>query len=152
MPVSLFEDYCKENSLPVTVIQSEITARTAQEAADAHGVDISAIVKSLLLIVDGSPKLFLVPGHIRLDLDAVKASLEADEVKMAGADQVKKITGHSIGGVPPFGHKEKIDTYIVKGFQEDSEVIPAAGHHQAVFRVQFSDLVSYSGAEILDLD
>jgi prolyl-tRNA editing enzyme YbaK/EbsC (Cys-tRNA(Pro) deacylase) len=105
-----------------------------------HGVPVSNIVKSLLVKVDGSFKLFLTPGDKRLDMEKVKTDFEAAEVRMANADEVKEITGYSIGGVPPFAHPNKIETHIVEGFDDSIDLVAAAGSGNSVFRIKLSAL------------
>jgi prolyl-tRNA editing enzyme YbaK/EbsC (Cys-tRNA(Pro) deacylase) len=55
-------------------------------------------------------------------------------------EEVKLVTGYSIGGVPPFGHNTKIKTVIWEGFPENGVVVPAAGAGNAVFKVDITKL------------
>ena len=45
-------------------------------------------------------------------LNKIKKLLNEKDVSMANADQVKEITGFTIGGVSPVGHLNKIDIFI----------------------------------------
>lgn len=141
MAVETFQKYLDENGLSYKVMITDEPTKTAQQAADAHGLPVSNIVKSLLAKVDDHFVLCLVPGDKRLDLDMLRTSENAEEVRMANADEVKEITGYSIGGVPPFGHKSKLPTRIVEGFNEDEMLAAAAGAGNAVFKISLDDLI-----------
>lgn len=147
-----FLDYIRENGIKVEILQSNDSTHTAKEAADYCGCDINQIVKSLLVNYDGHFYLFLVPGGLKLDFEvATKMLIEFDKLisvtdieggkmRMATAEEVKSITGYSIGGVPPFGHKQKILTIIYDGFDLEKDVFAAAGSSNTIFKVSFSDL------------
>lgn len=137
MAVSQFQTYLNENGLSdITVEITDEPTRTAQEAAKVHNVPVCNIVKSLLAKCDSGFVLFLVPGDKRLDLEWAKSEFGFKDVRMANPDEVKEITGYSIGGVPPFGHLVELKTVIVDGFDESSELVAAAGAGNAVFRVR----------------
>ena len=84
------------------VIALADTARTAQDAADSVGVELGAIVKSLVFAVDGRAVMALVAGDRRCDTAALARVLGLDgKVGRADADTVRDATGFTIGGVPP---------------------------------------------------
>ena len=70
---------------------------------------------------------------------------------MANPEEVKQITGYTIGGVSPIGHLIKIELYIDKNLERFLKVFAAAGHPNAVFGINFSDLKKLTNAEIDDL-
>ena len=59
---------------------------------------------------------------------------------MASADEVKKITGFTIGGVSPIGLLNKIDVYIDKSFERFNDLFAAAGHPNCVFKIDYLNL------------
>jgi prolyl-tRNA editing enzyme YbaK/EbsC (Cys-tRNA(Pro) deacylase) len=151
MAVSQFKKYLEIKGITdIDVVEVEESTHTAQQAADVHGVPVSNIVKSLLVRYTGDCAikfaLVLVPGDKRLDLDYWKEYFVAQDIRMANADEVKSVTGYSIGGVPPFGHVaesgefRRIDTYIADGFDSENELVAAAGSFKAVFRVSLERL------------
>lgn len=143
MAVDTFKKYLKENNIEVEVIETSEPTKTAVDAAKVHGVPVCNIVKSLLLKVDDNFKLFLVPGDRRLDIENLKTKFNTSNIRMANADEVKEITGYSIGGVPPFGHKNNLETYIEEGFDIDTNLVAAAGSGNSVFSCNFNAMLSY---------
>ena len=56
---------------------------------------------------------------------------------MASPEDVKKITGYTIGGVSPTGHLTKIKIFIDETLNRFSSIFAAAGHPNAVFEINF---------------
>ena len=106
-PVKRAEQSIKEFDSNLKIICLEQTARTAQDAATALSCNVGAIVKSLLFSVDDSFVLCLVSGDKKCSLNKLKKILDKKDVSMANPDDVKKITGYTIGGVSPVGHLNK---------------------------------------------
>ena len=131
--MNLFEEYIKSNNIDIDLIETDESTRTAQDAANTHHVPVSNIVKSLVVKVGDGFELYLVPGDKRLDLDKVGE-------RMATAEEVKDITGYSIGGVPPFGHKVKLETHIVDGFDPNQVLLAAGGKPNIIFKISLAEL------------
>ncbi len=140
MAIELFQKFLNKNNLNITILESENKTHTAQQAADAHSVPIQNIVKSILVKIDTQFCLFLVPGDKKIDLVEKKKFFNAKQIEIAKPEEVKNITGYSIGGVPPFGHKTKITVYIEKGFDKSQELLAAAGSPNAVFKISLETL------------
>lgn len=144
MAVSTFKEYMGQHSLQFEVLETSADTHTAQQAADVHGVPVSNIVKSLLLCheSENGKRFFLVltPGDVRLDIEKWSSRLAVTPLRMANADEVKATTGYSIGGVPPFGHSTKIETYIEDGFDGEIELVAAAGSANSVFKISLNQL------------
>ena len=102
------EKILKEFDPNLKVIILEDTARTANDAATALGCNVGAIVKSLLFKTGKTFCLCLVSGDKRCSLNKLKKKLNEKDVSMAKPEEVKLITGYTIGGVSPIGHLVKI--------------------------------------------
>ncbi|MEY2464066.1 MAG: hypothetical protein QOH64_2204 [Acidimicrobiaceae bacterium] len=119
--------------------------RTAQEAADAVGVAIGQIVKSLAFRADGDVILALVSGANRLDEHKLAAAATAATIERVDADGVRAATSFAIGGVPPFGHPAGLRTFIDADLLAYDVVWAAAGTPRHVFAIAPDDLVRVSG-------
>ncbi|MGA0885515.1 MAG: YbaK/EbsC family protein, partial [Ilumatobacteraceae bacterium] len=86
--------------------------RTAQEAADAIGVQVGQIVKSLIFAVDGEVVLAYVSGANQLDESKLALAAGGAMCQRVDADVVRSTTGFPIGGVPPFGHATDLRVFI----------------------------------------
>lgn len=126
----------------------EKSTHTAQEAAEAVGCDVGAIVKSLVFLADEEALLVLVSGPNRVDTASLGAELGA-VISKADADRVKRATGYSIGGVPPFGHPSRLRTVIDPDLLSHDELWAAAGSATAVFPVDPDALVELTAGEVV---
>ena len=140
MSASLFIKFVEGQGLDIELVESEKGTRTAEEAAEVHGVPVSNIVKSLVLKAANDFVIALCPGDKRIDFKEVKANLNKENVRMATPTEVKEMTGHSIGGVPPFGHQEPLRTFIVSGFDSTKPLWAAAGAADLNFKTNLSEL------------
>ena len=133
------------------VVILEQTARTANDAATALGCNVGAIVKSLLFKIGDKFCLCLVSGDKRCSLNKLKKKLNEKDVLMASPEEVKQVTGYTIGGVSPIGHLVKIKIYMDKNLERFSKVFAAAGHPNAIFGISFFELKKLTNAEVDDL-
>ncbi len=141
----------RDLGLEIAVRQFPEGTHTAEDAARAIGVHVGQIVKSLVFLLDGRPVLCLVSGINRLDAKRLSDVTGADQVRRAGADQVERATGFPIGGVPPFGHNQRLAVYCDRDLIAYDEVWAAAGTPREVFNVQPQRLVQACRATVADL-
>ena len=145
------EKSLKKFNSEINVIYLKNSARTAIEAASSLGCNVGAIVKSLLFKTDNSYSLFLVAGDKKVSLNKIKKTLNLKNVCMASAEEVKEVTGYTIGGVSPVGHLNKIDTFVDISLERFNELYAAAGHPNCVFKINFIDLQKITNGQTKDL-
>ena len=150
-PVKRAQKILKEFDPSMNVIILEKTARTANDAATALGCNVGAIVKSLLFKTGDKFCLCLVSGDKRCSLNKLKKKLNQKDVSMANPEEVKKITGYTIGGVSPIGHLVNTKIYMDKHLERFLKVFAAAGHPNAVFGITFFELKKLTNSEVDDL-
>tara|TARA_A100001011_G_scaffold173838_1_gene182503 strand:+ start:44 stop:526 length:483 start_codon:yes stop_codon:yes gene_type:complete len=145
------EKILKDFNPNLDVIILEQTARTANDAATALGCKVGAIVKSLLFKTGDKFCLCLVSGDKRCSLNKLKKKLNENDVSMANPEEVKQVTGYTIGGVSPIAHLVNIKIYMDKNLGRFSKVFAAAGHPNAIFGISFSELKKLTNAAVDDL-
>jgi len=150
-PVKRAEKSIKEFDPSLKIVCLEQTARTAQDAATALGCSVGAIVKSLLFSAGDNFVLCLVSGDKRCSLNKLKKILDEKDVSMANPDDVKKITGYTIGGVSPVGHLTKLKIYIDTNLERFTNVFAAAGHPNCVFEIEFNQLIKLTNGQIKEI-
>ena len=133
------------------VIVLDTSARTALEAASSLGCEIGAIVKSLLFKTESLFTLCLVAGDKKASLNKIKKTLNIKDVSMASADDVKNITGYTIGGVSPIGHLNKVNVFIDNSLERFTSLFAAAGHPNCVFKINFTDLQKITNGSIREI-
>ena len=130
---------------PHAPVMLDGAARTAQEAADALGVSLGQIAKSIIFRrrSDEAAVLVVTSGDRRVDEKKVAA--QVGPIGRADADFVRARTGFAIGGVSPVGHLHPPVTLIDQDLLRFDEICAAAGHPNGVFRLRPQDLPALTG-------
>ena len=133
-----------------TVIEHAESTRTAQEAADRAGCELGQIVKSLIFKgrTSGKPILVLTSGVNRVDEKRI-SEYAGEAIGRADADFVRTVTGFAIGGVPPIGHAQKMETYLDEDLMIYKTVWAAAGTPNAIFELLASDLQKMTDGKVV---
>lgn len=136
---------------PHAPVMLEDAARTAQQAADALGIALGQIAKSIIFRrkTDDFAVLVVTSGDRRVDEKKVEALV--GQLGRADAEFVKMKTGFSIGGVPPLAHATPSVTLIDQELFRFEEIWAAAGHPHSVFRLRPKDLCRLSDAPVADV-
>ena len=150
-PVLRAEKSLKQFNPNLKVIVLEQTAKTANDAATALGCKVGAIVKSLLFKAGEKFVLCLVSGNKKCSLNKLKKILSEKDVSLADPEDVKRITGYTIGGVSPTGHLTKIKIYIDTNLKNFEFIFAAAGHPNAVFEIDFENLKALTLGETKEI-
>lgn len=131
-----------------SIVALSESARTAQEAADALGVEVGQIASSLIFTLPtGGALLIITSGRHRVDTHLVAQNLKIDSLGRVNADFVKEISGYSIGGVSPLGWISKPEIILIDEALNDYDVVwAAAGHPHAVYPTSFTELLECTGA------
>ncbi|MEW6154719.1 MAG: YbaK/EbsC family protein [Actinomycetota bacterium] len=136
------------------------TTRTASDAAEAIGVELGQIIKSLVFGVGsgagdigGADEIVvaLVSGENLLDEHKLAAAAGADEAWREDADTVRETTGYPVGGVPPFGHREPLRVFVDQDLLDYDELWAAAGTPHVNFPITPNALLRATGGTICDL-
>jgi Cys-tRNA(Pro) deacylase len=137
--------------LDTKVMRLPESTRTAPEAAKAAGCEVGAIAKSLLFLADGKPVLVICSGDRRVDTARVAQLIGAAEMKMAPAEEVRRVTGYAIGGVPPLGHATPVAILMDNAMFRFDRIFAAAGAHDAIFPIDPHSLARATKARVEDV-
>jgi prolyl-tRNA editing enzyme YbaK/EbsC (Cys-tRNA(Pro) deacylase) len=131
-----------------TVIEFPGSTRTAQEAADRAGCQLGQITKSLIFRGKQTGKAILVLTSGANHVDEKRLAEQAGEpIGRAEADFVREMTGFSIGGVPPIGHAQPLETYIDEDLLLYESIWAAAGTPNAIFELTPAQLQALTGGK-----
>lgn len=132
------------------VVEHAESTRTAQEAADRAGCELGQIVKSLIFRgrTSGKPILVLTSGPNRVNEKQI-SEYAGEAIGKADADFVRTVTGFAIGGVPPIGHAQRMETYLDEDFFKYETIWAAAGTPNAIFELKTGDLQLITGGNVV---
>jgi prolyl-tRNA editing enzyme YbaK/EbsC (Cys-tRNA(Pro) deacylase) len=135
------QDFLTQKGFAFVVRELPGSTRTAQEAADSVGCEVGQIAKSLVFIdkATGEPILVVASGANRVDLKKIEA---ATGLRLGRADgnTVKQRVGFAIGGIPPAGHTQPLETILDPDLKQFDTIWAAAGTPNAVFQLKPADL------------
>jgi prolyl-tRNA editing enzyme YbaK/EbsC (Cys-tRNA(Pro) deacylase) len=136
----------------LTVLESELHTRTAQQAADAAGCRLGQITKSLIFKgqVTGKPILVLTSGANRVD-EARIATYAGEPIGRADPDFVRAVTGFAIGGVPPVAHMQPMETYIDEDLMQFESIWAAAGTPNSLFELMPAALQKMTSGRVVQV-
>lgn len=129
----------------------ETPARTSAEAAEALGVSVGQIAKSVIFRRRGDDRAVLVVASGDLRVDERKVAAVTGPLARADAAFVKASTGFSIGGVSPIAHATEVLTLIDRELFRFDLLWAAAGHPHGVFCLSPDQLVALTGAPVCDV-
>lgn len=128
------------------VIELPVAARTSQQAADALGIEVGQIAKSLIFraVPSGRAVLVIAAGDRRVD-EARISVLLGEAIERATPDFVREHSGFAIGGVAPLAHARPMTTFIDTSLRRFDVVWAAGGTPHCVFPIAPAELVRVSG-------
>lgn len=144
------QDALTASGIELKVVKMADSTRTAIEAAAAIGCEVKQIVKSLIFKTADTDEIVLVMacGNNRVDEKKVSAII-GHSIKKADADFVYEKTGFAIGGIPPIGHKNRMDYILIDAdLLELEELWAAAGSPFAVFRLTPKQLIDLTKGQV----
>ena len=144
------QDALLSKGVACRVVELPASARSAKEAAQAIGCRVEQIVKSLVFRGKHSNKaiLALVSGSNRVN-ERKLSTFAAEPIRKADADFVREKTGFAIGGVPPVGHAEPLETFLDEDLLRYEKIWAAAGTPHAVFELTPSELKSIVDCRVI---
>ncbi len=144
------QDILASQGFDCKVIEFAESTRTAQEAADRAGCTLGQITKSLIFKgkTSNKPILVLTSGANRVDEKRI-SEYAGEHIVRADADFVRTTTGFAIGGVPPLGHAQKMETYLDEDLLQYQTIWGAAGTPNAIFELTPDDLQKMTGGKVV---
>lgn len=146
------QDALTKYGLPLNVIELSASTRTAKEAAETIGCQVAQIIKSLIFKtkISRKPILVLASGVNRVNEKTIE-NLVGEQLEKADAAFTREITGFAIGGIPPIGHKQKLETFVDEDLLQYEELWAAAGTPNAVFNLHSKDVVALTQGKIISI-
>jgi prolyl-tRNA editing enzyme YbaK/EbsC (Cys-tRNA(Pro) deacylase) len=154
--IARVRDAAATNGVDIEVVVFDESTHTAQDAANALRCELAQIVKSLVFVApadDGVlvPILALVSGPNRVDVARLASVSGEPAVRRASAREAHDLTGFSIGGIPPFGHRIAVRVFMDPDLERFDVVWAAAGTGTAVFPITPAQLAALSRATVADI-
>lgn len=141
--------FLEERGISTELVELKESTKTSQMAADALKCDIAQIAKSIVFANERAT-VVVISGDRKVDEKKLSKIL-GHKVSIANADEVKKLTGYVIGGVPPFPHNDDVNVFLDSSLRRFKEVWTAAGTPNSVFKISIEDLKKTVGSDFIDV-
>jgi Cys-tRNA(Pro) deacylase len=144
------KQFIDTHGIQATILPMVHHTPTVADAAKALGVDPHHIIKSLVFMIKGEPLLVINNGEDRVDRRKLATHLQVGrgQVKFASAEKALDITGYIVGSMPPFGHKQKLNTVIDTAIVALDIVYGGGGDINAMMRLPSTELVKMTAAQV----
>jgi Cys-tRNA(Pro)/Cys-tRNA(Cys) deacylase len=119
-----------------------------EEAATVLGFDPERVFKTLMVDVDGSLTVAIVPVTGKLDLGALAAAVQGKRAVMADPALAERKTGYLVGGISPVGQKTALPTVLDETAELFDTVFVSGGRRGFDIELAPSDLVTVTAATI----
>lgn len=148
------QDYLNTFDMGLKVIEfSNVSTKTSELAAEALGVTVGEIAKSLLFLGDKKPVIIVTCGDKKIDTKKLKEILGVKKLSFAGLEDVQHITGYPVGGVCPLclPQSENIRVYLDISLGNYPKVFLAAGTPYSAIPITIDELKKITDGEIIDV-
>ncbi len=147
------QHFIAEHQIEATILPMAEHTPTVPDAARALGVETGQIIKSLIFLVRDEPLLVINNGLAKVDQRKVAARLGVGRkrVKFANAERALEITGYVVGSMPPFGHRQKLRTFVDPAITKLAIIFGGGGEIDAMMRLTPAELLRVTGAELLEV-
>lgn len=151
MPVQKLKRFLDENDVKyVTIGHSQ--AFTAQEVAASAHVPGKELAKTVMIKLDGSMAMAVVPAPSQVDLESLRELAGADEAELASEDEFQELFPDcEVGAMPPFGNLWDMDVYVDESLREDERIAFEAGSHTELVQLGYDDFEGLVRPEVADI-
>ncbi len=139
--------------IPLEVREFPGGTRTSRDAADAIGCDIGQIAKSIVFRCEksGDGVLVIASGPNRVDIAKLERETGKGPLRMMAPEDVRRLTGFAVGGVPPVGHRTGLIKLIDQDLMQHDILWAAAGTPNSVLSIMPGDLVRITSGRVADV-
>jgi len=139
MPVQRLKEFLDHQSVRYVVI-THSPAFTAQEiAANAH-IPGKELAKAVMVKIDGSMAMAVLPASRHVDFDAMEAAVGSGHIELATETEFRNLFPQcELGAMPPFGNLYNIPVYVAVALAEDEDIAFNAGTHRELVRMKYTD-------------
>ncbi|MBL7574580.1 Cys-tRNA(Pro) deacylase, prolyl-tRNA editing enzyme YbaK/EbsC [Peptoniphilus asaccharolyticus DSM 20463] len=143
MSVESVREVFKKDDLEDLVLHSDVISDTVENAASLLGCEPKQIAKTMSFVIGDETVLIVTSGDAKIDNPKYKAKFNS-KAKMASFEDVERLTGHSPGGICPFGLKDNVKVYLDESLKRFDIVYTGGGDSYNTVKVNLEQLEKYS--------
>ena len=144
--------FLKKKNIPHQVIKYEHDEKGAQFAALTTGYPLERTVKTLVVELGRKNYcLALLPGHRELNLKKLASALNVKRSAMVDIKTAERLTGYLVGGISPFGTRQRLETVMESSILENSEILINAGQRGVMLKMDPKDVVDVLNCSVASI-
>ncbi len=144
MSIEKAKSWLRQFGAEERVLEFDTSSATVELAAKAVGCEPARIAKTLSLRTNDGIILIVTAGDAKIDNPKYKARFGC-KARMLPFDEVEAETGHSVGGVCPFGINKGVTVYLDESLRRFETVFPACGSSNSAIELTIDELERFSG-------
>lgn len=147
------QNFINTHQIEATILPMDDHTPTVPDAARALGVEPEQIIKSLVFVINDEPILVINNGTAKVDRRKIgkRLGVNRKKVKFAAPEQALEITGYIVGSMPPFGHQQKLQTFVDPALMQLDIIFGGGGDIDAMMRLTPDELLKITEAELLSV-
>lgn len=149
MPLQKLKQLLDRNGVHYETI-THLPAYTAQGIAAVTHISGKELAKTVMVKVDGTLAMAVLPASHRIDLRRLQAATGAGMVTLASEEEFKDaFPGCETGAMPPFGSLYGLPVLVDETVTLDREIVFNAGSHTELVRLAYEDFARLEGPKVL---
>lgn len=129
-----------------------VEAFTAQETAQELHVPGQLVAKVVIVRLDGSPAMIVVPAPYAVDFTKLRVATGARDATLASEAEIQELFPDcELGGLPPYGNLYGVPVYVAKPLAADDEILFEAGTRHEALRMKYADFARLVSPVVLDI-
>jgi Ala-tRNA(Pro) deacylase len=127
--------------MPFTILKHP-TAFTAQHQAAVSHIPGRSCAKTVVCLAEGELILAVVPAHLRVDLELLRALAGAVELRLAREHEFAgEWLDCDLGAISPFATRRSLRVFVDHSFVGEPEMVFRAGSHTDAVSLHYWDFV-----------
>ena len=144
--------FLNNKGISYSVVEYDHKEKGAHFAAQAIGFPLEQTIKTLVLMTDSKEYLLaLMPGNKQLSTKKLSRAVSVKRSEMADNATAERLTGYLVGGISPFGTKQKIPVIMEQHLLAFDTVAINAGRRGMMLLLAPKDIVLALSAQLGDL-
>lgn len=128
--------FLKQQKVAFEIVKYDPEEKGAEFASKASGYPLERTVKTLVVDLGGKQfTLVLMPGDRQLSMRRLAKIRRVKRAAMADTRTAERITGYLVGGISPFGTRQKLPVVMEKSILKFEEILINAGQRGTMLKI-----------------
>lgn len=139
MKLRSIKEYLDRRNIKYAVV-SHAPAYTAQEIAASAHIPGQDLAKTVVVKIDGSLAMAVLPAHLQIDLEHLAGEIGASRIELATETEfMDRFPESEVGAMPPFGPLYGMPVYVAEELTRDRVIAFNAGSHSQLIQMSYHD-------------